>query len=124
MTLNYILIGKNIKEARQKMQLSQAALAEKADLSSGYISFIETGARGLSIETFVNLANALGASADELFAENLVFYQLNATGNEFTDVLADCNAYERRVIIESAKETKRILRANRYLLPKTSTKPL
>ena len=27
-------------------------------------------------------------------------------------------------IIESAKETKRILRANRYLLPKTSTKPL
>jgi hypothetical protein len=78
----------------------------------------------LSIETFVNLANALGASADELFAENLVFYQLNSTGNEFTDVLADCNAYERRVIIESAKETKRILRANRYLLPKTSTKPL
>ena len=124
MTLNYVLIGKNIKEARQKMQLSQAALAEKADLSSGYISFIETGARGLSIEAFVNLANALGASADELFAENLIFYQLNATGNEFSDVLGDCNAYERRVILEMAKETKRILRANRYLNPKAPTKPL
>lgn len=124
MTLNYIIIGKNIKEARQKMQLSQAALAEKADLSSGYISFIETGARGLSIEAFVNLANALGASADELFAENLIAYQLNANGSEFADVLGDCNAYERRVIIEMAKETKRILRDNRYLALKSPTKPL
>ena len=124
MTLNYIIIGKNIKEARQKMQLSQAALAEKAELSSGYISFIETGARGLSIEAFVNLANALGASADELFAENLIAYRLNANDGEFADVLGDCNAYERRVIIEMAKETKRILRANRYLAPKSPTKQL
>ena len=30
MTLNYIIIGKNIKEARQKRNLSQAELAEKA----------------------------------------------------------------------------------------------
>ena len=43
---------------------------------------------------------------------------------EFADVLGDCNAYERRVIIEMAKETKRILRANRYLAPKSPTKQL
>jgi len=56
MTLNYIIIGRNIKEARLKKHLSQAQLAELTELSSGYISFIETGARGLSIETFVTLA--------------------------------------------------------------------
>lgn len=121
MTLNYIIIGKNIKEARQKKQMSQAELAEKADLSAGYISFIETGARGLSIEAFINLANALEVSADELFAENLIAYQLNDTGGEFSEVLGGCNAYERRVIIDIAKDTKRILRENRYLKPKSPT---
>lgn len=118
MTLNYIIIGRNIKEARLKKHLSQAELAELAELSSGYISFIETGARGLSIETFVTLANALEASADALFAENLIAFQRNTNGGELADLLQDCNAYERRIIVDTAKEVKRILRENRYLKPK------
>jgi len=118
MTLNYIIIGRNIKEARLKKHLSQAQLAELTELSSGYISFIETGARGLSIETFVTLANALEASADYLFAENLVAFHNNSGGGELADLLQDCNAYERRIILDTAKEVKRILRENRYLKPK------
>ena len=119
MTLNYIIIGRNIKEARLKKHLSQAELAELVELSSGYISFIETGARGLSIETFVTLANALEASADALFAENLISFQHGTKSSEFEELLQDCNAYERRIIIDTAKEVKRILRENRYLKPKT-----
>ena len=118
MTLNYIIIGRNIKEARLKKHLSQAELAEITELSSGYISFIETGARGLSIETFVNLANALEASADALFAENLIAFQNSKNSGDLTDLFQDCNAYERRIIIDTAKEVKRILRENRYLKPK------
>ena len=118
MTLNYIIIGKNIKEARQKRNLSQAELAEKAELSSGYISLIETGTRGLSIEAFLILANALEVSADYLFAENLVFTRNCPNNDELVGLLEGCNAYERRVIIDVAKETKRILKENRYLSPK------
>lgn len=122
MTLNYIIIGKNIKEARQKKNLSQAELAELVDLSSGYISFIETGARGVGIEAFINLANALEVSADALFGENLIFVRNTPNTDEFADLLDGCNAFERRVIIDLAKETKRILRDNRYLKPKPPTK--
>lgn len=119
MTLNYLIIGKNIRAARMMKNISQAELAEMVDLSTGYMSFIENGTRGLKLETFVNLANTLGVSADFLFAENLVFMRSNVAPDELIELLDGCNAYERRVILDVAKETKRILRENRYLKPKT-----
>ena len=119
MTLNYLIIGKNIRAARMMKNISQAELAEMVDLSTGYMSFIENGTRGLKLETFVNLANTLEVSADFLFAENLVFMRSNVAPDELLELLDGCNAYERRVILDVAKETKRILRENRYLKPKT-----
>lgn len=117
MTLNYVIIGRNIKIARNKKDLSQAELAELADMSTGHISMIETGARGLSMETLVGIANLLNASADELLGENLLAYRDSAKNSEFDDIIKNCNAYERRVILDIAKETKRILRENRYMKP-------
>ena len=118
MTLNYVIIGRNIKLARNKKELSQADLAEIADMSTGHISMIETGARGFSMETFVGIANLLGVSADELLGENLLSYRDSAQNSEFDELIQNCNAYERRVILDIAKETKRILRENRYMKPK------
>jgi hypothetical protein len=43
----------------------------------------------------------------------------NVAPDELVELLDGCNAYERRVILDVAKETKRILRENRYLKPKT-----
>lgn len=45
MALNYILIGKKIREFRKMRQISQSTLSEMADLSPGYISYIENGSK-------------------------------------------------------------------------------
>ena len=72
MTLNYLIIGKRIKEARKKKHLSQAQLCELVGLSNGYISYIETASKGVSLDALVRIANALNVTADELLAENLL----------------------------------------------------
>lgn len=66
MSLNYRLLGDKIKNLRQNKGLTQEALAEKTNLTAPYIGQIERGERKLSVETLVQIGNALGASFDYL----------------------------------------------------------
>ena len=48
------------------MNLTQEALAEMSKISTPYMGQIERGQKKLSLENFVNIANALNCSTDEL----------------------------------------------------------
>ena len=71
MSLNYKTIGKHIREVRQRNNLSQAMLSELVDKTPSYISYIESGVKSMSLDTFVLIANALGVSPDQLLMEQL-----------------------------------------------------
>lgn len=60
------LFSSNLKNARNRANLSQLKLAEKANLSLGYICDLEGGRRWGTPETFSKLANALQISPYEL----------------------------------------------------------
>ncbi len=60
------LFSANLKRARNMANLSQMKLAEKADLSVGYICDLESGRRWGTPETFSRLASALGINPFEL----------------------------------------------------------
>ena len=47
--------------------LSQMALAEKADLSVGYLHFLETGDKWGTPETIIKLAKSLNVSPSQFF---------------------------------------------------------
>lgn len=68
MELDYKAIGKRIKIARIQAELSQEALAEKADLSPTHMSNIENANTKLSLPMLISIANALSVSADTRFA--------------------------------------------------------
>ena len=72
MELDYRAIGKRIKIARIKADLTQEALAEKASLSTTHMSNIETGNSKLSLPTIVSLANALSVSVDEFLCDSVI----------------------------------------------------
>ena len=69
MKMNNSLVGKRIAQLRKRRGLSQLMLSEMIDRSPTHLSYIETGAKSMSLETFVRIANALNASADELLNE-------------------------------------------------------
>ena len=52
MSLNYKVIGKHIREVRQRNHLSQAMLSELVDKTPSYISYIESGIKSMSLDTY------------------------------------------------------------------------
>jgi len=64
--LDYIKIGKRVKESRRLKNMTQAKLAELADISDTYISRIETGAKRASLTSLAKISCVLNSSLDFL----------------------------------------------------------
>jgi transcriptional regulator with XRE-family HTH domain len=66
------ILGRNIKYFRFHRQLSQAALAEKADISVTFLSNIERGKMFPKVETLSRLTESLNVEVFELFKTDLI----------------------------------------------------
>ena len=64
-------IGTRIKAGRVAAGLTQERLAEKVGISSTYLSAIECNVKDPKLATCIKIANAIGASADDLLADVL-----------------------------------------------------
>lgn len=69
--MQFASIGKNIRKYRKKAGMTQDELAEKAGLSTNYIGSMERGEKTPSLESFINIVNALGVSSDLLLCDIL-----------------------------------------------------
>jgi transcriptional regulator with XRE-family HTH domain len=61
------VVGQAIRKHRERLKLTQEALAEKADTHRTYLADIERGTRNPSIETIRRLALGLGVPISEVF---------------------------------------------------------
>jgi transcriptional regulator with XRE-family HTH domain len=66
------IFGRNVKYFRFHRQLSQSALAEKADISVTFLSNIERGKMFPKVETLSRLTESLGVEVFELFRTDIV----------------------------------------------------
>lgn len=66
MALDSKAIGQRIKYYRTERKLSQEELADLVGTTSKHVSKIETGAKAISLELLILLANALKVSANDL----------------------------------------------------------
>ena len=114
MYLNYQAIGKRIRLLRKQQHLSQMTLAEMVNKSPTYISLVENGQKGPSLEMLIDVSNALKVTMDMLLAEYLD-QNTAAIGSELSSLLEDCSEYEKRVIVESARSLKRVLRDTSHM---------
>ena len=115
MTINYSLIGNRIKTARKAKGLSQSELSELIDKSVGYMSYIETGSKKPSLETLIQIANALDVTIDELLSDNLAAAS-PVSNTQINQLLSDCSAFEKRVILLSIKSIKEAIRISKPLM--------
>ena len=58
--------GKRIRELRQQQGFTQTGLAQKAQISRGYLAQIEAGQRHISLHIACNIAGSLDVSVEEL----------------------------------------------------------
>ena len=62
-----IVVGKRVKELRNKLGISQEELADIAELDRTYITSVECGKRNISIVNIEKLAIALKVTIKEFF---------------------------------------------------------
>ena len=60
------ILGETIRAKRVKFELSQEKLAEKAGLSTVFISRVERGVESPSLDSIVKIAKALGVRVRDL----------------------------------------------------------
>jgi XRE family aerobic/anaerobic benzoate catabolism transcriptional regulator len=61
-----VVLGANVREARQRAGLTQAELAQRAGLAQPAISLIEPGQANPTVQTLQQIADALGCALANL----------------------------------------------------------
>lgn len=69
--INQISFGKKIREARTKMGISRASLAEELGISVNFLGDIERGLKLPSVPNLIMMTNILKVSLDYLFSDSL-----------------------------------------------------
>lgn len=65
-------IGKRILDRRKQLGLTQEALAEKAEVTTQFVSYAESGKRAMRPENLLKISVALGVSADYLLTGDMI----------------------------------------------------
>lgn len=65
-------IGKRILDRRKQLGLTQEALAEKAEVTTQFVSYAESGKRAMRPENLLKISVALGVSADYLLTGDII----------------------------------------------------
>ena len=99
-------IGMRIREIRVQKHMSQANLADKANISLSQVSDIENGKSAMRLATFIRIVEALQVSADVLLRSDIPEVN-NIYRSEFAELLEDCSPSEIDSILKIVKEVKR-----------------
>ena len=92
--MDYKRLGKRIREERQRLNLTQAQLAESIDISDTYMGAIERGERSLTLDTLVRLVNRLGVTVDYMLSDSVSDNDSNIM-NQFKQII-DRQPLERK----------------------------
>jgi transcriptional regulator with XRE-family HTH domain len=58
-SLDYAIVGRQIKKIRKSLGLTQSQLAELSHITTNYVAKLETNRTAASLETMTNICNAL-----------------------------------------------------------------
>lgn len=92
-------IGKRVKQARERLGITQEDLAEKTGLTTNYISTVERGMSFPRCEKLIILLNGLETSADSIFCDVLE-YSGEAKASELSKKIADLPPEAQKRILQ------------------------
>jgi transcriptional regulator with XRE-family HTH domain len=108
MAIDFNIIGKRLKGARNKKGLTQEQLVEQMGVSIAYLSKIETGKIHINLERLSQICNILDVTEGEILngvSSNSDKY----LSNEFSSLLKKCNPKQQHLaykILQTISEEK------------------
>ena len=110
MNVDYQLIGARIKSARNKQGLTQEQMAERLDVTIGYVSQVERGITKISLDLLGKIAMILECDIASLITQSAVNSD-DYIADEVMNNMRRLNGRDRRIvlsIIKSMLEDNRI----------------
>ena len=80
-----MVIGEKIRDLRLNCELTQEELADRCELTKGYISQLENDLTSPSIATLIDILQALGTDLKEFFSEMDIEEKVVFNKNEFIE---------------------------------------
>lgn len=99
MSVDFGLIGSRIKAERKSEGKTQEWLAEKLDVSVGYISQVERGITKISLETLAEICDILGSDIAFLVSGSAKS-QSGYLQNEFSEKFSTLSERDKYLILE------------------------
>ncbi len=96
------LIGHRIKLAREAANITQEDLAKAVDCTPQHIGAIERGVKCPKLDTFVVIANSIGASAD-LLLQDVLENPIDPVAADFSAAMAPLPTATRRRILKAVR---------------------
>ena len=106
MSIDYSVIGKRIQEIRKKCGLTQERLAEKLNVSVGYISQLERGITRVNLDTLSNISSELDCDII-YFLTDVTINDKNFLNDELAKIFNDMNSSQRKMLLEIAEIIKK-----------------
>ena len=99
MNVDYKLIGQRIKCARKRTGMTQEVLAERLDVSIGYVSQVERGITKISLDLLAAISSILGCDIASLVSESATT-STNYISNDIKEKLYELDGKKRKVALE------------------------
>lgn len=106
MEMDFVMIGKRIKQIRISKGISQVCLANRLECDPCYVSKLESGSKKTSISRIVAVADILDVSVDQLLGRKT----LSDAEDDVARILGDCTPYERHLMLGAIAGLKQALR--------------
>ena len=84
-----MLLGEKLKDLRLACELTQEELADRCELTKGYISQLENDLTSPSIATLIDILAALGTVIKEFFSDTEEVEKYSFNKNEFIEKVTD-----------------------------------
>mgnify|MGYP002564477772 FL=1 len=84
-----MVIGEKIKNLRLSCELTQEELADRCELTKGYISQLENDLTSPSIATLIDILSALGTNLKEFFSDDEQEERVCFGKNDFIEKVTD-----------------------------------
>ena len=112
--IDYSSIGFKVRQARLERKITQEQLAEAVGVGVTHISHLETGSGTISLKVFIAIVNYLNCSVDELLYKEIKTAR-PIVNNWLTELVADCDQSEIKIIADTITTLKQSLRKNRIV---------
>ena len=95
-----MLLAEKVKELRIANGLTQAEVAEKLNVTPGFISNVENGRTAMSLRLLVYYAELTGCTLDALVGEMMPEYKATALDHELKAAISALSEEEKKKLIK------------------------